>query len=196
MKRNVILSTAARLFAERGFNNTPTSLLAKEANVAEGTIFRHFKTKDEIFLTLINNVRDQLITDIEKYLEVRSPDTSMEKVISIVKSFYVFVVKNRMEFGLIFRDAPTRFGEPNDTVLMAIKEIYAYLTGYISEAIKAGQIDGTIRADLDPDDTTKMIIGTMVGLVRALHFEFLDPSQDILRHLVENYTYMLTPKNS
>ena len=73
MKRDTILLTAAKLFAERGFNNTPTSLLAKEAGVAEGTIFRHFKTKDDIFLTLIRNVKDQLISDIEKYLEVRTP---------------------------------------------------------------------------------------------------------------------------
>ncbi|MFI3272182.1 MAG: TetR/AcrR family transcriptional regulator [Pseudomonadota bacterium] len=194
MKKNLILTTAARLFAERGFSNTPTSLLAKEANVAEGTIFRHFKTKDEIFLTLINNVRDQLITDIEKYLEVRAPDTSVEKVISIIKSFYVFVLKNRMEFGLIFRDAPTRYGERNDTVLMAIKEIYDYLGGYIVIAIREGQANGTIRQDLHTEDTTKMLIGTMVGLVRAIHFQFLQPSDDVLRHVVESYTYLLTPK--
>ena len=56
MKRDAILRTAARLFAERGFSNTPTILLAQEAGVAEGTIFRHFKTKDEIFFVLIDNV--------------------------------------------------------------------------------------------------------------------------------------------
>lgn len=192
MKRKIILDTAAKLFAERGFNNTPTSLLAKEAKVAEGTIFRHFKTKDEIFLALIRNVKDQLISDIEKYLEVRAPETSVEKVVSIMKSFYVFVKKNRMEFSLIFRDAPIRYGERHDDVFLAIKDVYTYLNTYILAALLEGQRDGSIRADINPEDTAQMIVGTMVGLVRATHFQFIVPTEELLRHVIDNYTKLLS----
>lgn len=194
MKRDTILLTAARLFAERGFNNTPTSLLAKEAGVAEGTIFRHFKTKDDIFLTLIRNVKDQLISDIEKYLEVRAPETSMEKLVSIIKSFYVFVKKNRTEFCLIFRDAPSRYGERNDDVFMAIKEIYTYLVDYVLEAIIEGQREGSIRAELHPQDTACMLVGTMAGVVRGSHFLFIEASDDLLKHVVDNCVLFLRPE--
>lgn len=194
MKRDTILSTAARLFAERGFNNTPTSLLAREAGVAEGTIFRHFKTKDDIFLTLIRNVKGQLISDIEKYLEVRAPETSIEKVVSIIKSFYVFVKKNRMEFSLIFRDAPTRYGERNDDVFLAIKDIYTYLNEYVLRALEEGQRDGSIRDDINIRDTAHMLVSTMAGLVRAIHFQFIEPSDDLLRNVVDNCTSFLKPR--
>ncbi|MFV0423793.1 TetR/AcrR family transcriptional regulator [Oleidesulfovibrio sp.] len=192
MKRDIILDTAARLFAERGFNNTPTSLLAREAGVAEGTIFRHFKTKDDIFLTLVTNVKKQLISDIEKYLEVRTPESSMEKVISIIKSFYVFVKKNNMEFCLIFRDAPTRYGHRNDDVFLQIQEIYTYLTEYLTQALEEGKQDGSIRQGVNTNDTAGMIVSLVVGLVRAMHFGFVEPSDDVLRSVIDNIRHMLT----
>ncbi len=192
MKKDVILETAARLFAERGFNNTPTSLLAKEAGVAEGTIFRHFRTKDDIFLTLINNVKTQLISDIEKYLEVRGPESALEKLESVIKSFYVFVKKNSMEFCLIFRDAPTRFGQRNDDVFVQIKEIYSYVTDYLRDAIEDGRKDGSIRADINAQDYADILMSTMVGLVRAMHFGFIDSSDDILKSVIESYSRILT----
>ena len=70
MKRQAILDTAARLFAERGYAQTPISLLAAEAGVAEGTIFRHFRSKDEIFLELLRNLREKITEDVYQYLEV------------------------------------------------------------------------------------------------------------------------------
>lgn len=192
MKRDVILETAARLFAERGFNNTPTSLLAKEAGVAEGTIFRHFRTKDDIFLTLINNVKTQLISDIEKYLEVRGPENALEKLESVIKSFYVFVKKNGMEFCLIFRDAPTRFGQRNDDVFVQIKDIYTYVTEYLHDAIKEGQNEGTIRDDVTAQAFADMLMSTMVGLVRAMHFGFIDANDDMLKTVLDSYTRLLS----
>lgn len=44
-KKEVILETALDLFAERGYEATPTSLIAKEAGVSEGLIFKHFTNK-------------------------------------------------------------------------------------------------------------------------------------------------------
>ncbi len=192
MKRDVILETAARLFAERGFTNTPTSLLAKEAGVAEGTIFRHFRTKDDIFLTLIHNVKTQLITDIENYIEVRGPENPLEKLESVIKSFYVFVRKNSMEFCLIFRDAPTRFGQRNDDVFVQIREIYTYVIDYMQTAIDEGKQDGSITTSLPSQDVANLIMSTMVGLVRATHFGFSHVNDDIVKSVVECYTKILT----
>jgi len=47
-KRKAILDSALILFTERGFHGTPTSLIAKEAGVATGTLFHYFKTKENL----------------------------------------------------------------------------------------------------------------------------------------------------
>ena len=56
-KQEAVLSTALRLFVERGFFGTPTSLISKEAGVATGTLFFYFKTKEELIDTLYLRVK-------------------------------------------------------------------------------------------------------------------------------------------
>jgi AcrR family transcriptional regulator len=58
-KREKILKAALNLFTERGFHNTPTSLIAKEAGVATGTLFHHFKNKEELINRLYLDLKKQ-----------------------------------------------------------------------------------------------------------------------------------------
>lgn len=52
-KRKKILETSIDLFAKNGYSNTSTSEIAKIAGVAEGTIFKHFGTKENLLLSCI-----------------------------------------------------------------------------------------------------------------------------------------------
>jgi len=49
-----ILSAAIELFSEKGYEATATSEIAKKAQVAEGTIFRYYKTKKELLFAIPN----------------------------------------------------------------------------------------------------------------------------------------------
>jgi len=49
-KEKAILEAAVAVFAERGFWNTPTSLISKTAGVADGTLFTYFATKDDLII--------------------------------------------------------------------------------------------------------------------------------------------------
>jgi AcrR family transcriptional regulator len=49
-KTDRILSTALKLFVTYGFHGTPTSKIASEAGISNGTLFHYFKTKDELFI--------------------------------------------------------------------------------------------------------------------------------------------------
>jgi AcrR family transcriptional regulator len=56
-----ILSAALRLFVEKGFNETPTSLISKEAGVATGTLFHHYQTKEQLINSLYLHCKDRLV---------------------------------------------------------------------------------------------------------------------------------------
>ena len=58
-KKEVLLQTALRLFVESGFNDTPTSRIAKEANIATGTLFYFFPTKDHLIHALYAKLKSQ-----------------------------------------------------------------------------------------------------------------------------------------
>lgn len=47
-KREALLKSALELFSTRGYQNTPTSLISKNAGVATGTLFHHFSSKEEL----------------------------------------------------------------------------------------------------------------------------------------------------
>ena len=52
-KQKKILQAAIEMFAEKGYASTSTSEIAKKAGVAEGTIFRHYKTKKDLLLSIV-----------------------------------------------------------------------------------------------------------------------------------------------
>ncbi len=52
-KKELILETALKLFAEQGFDTTPTSKIARLAGVSEGLIFRHFGTKEGLMKAVV-----------------------------------------------------------------------------------------------------------------------------------------------
>lgn len=60
-KREKILHTAMCLFVEKGAQSTSTASIAKEAGVATGTLFHHFKSKEELLHELYNLIFDSLI---------------------------------------------------------------------------------------------------------------------------------------
>ncbi len=194
MKKNAILYTAARLFAERGFANTSTMLLAKEAGVAEGTIFRHFKTKDEIFFALTRHVKDELLAEIQRYLEVHPQKNGLETVLCITRAFCVFVKKNRMEFGLLFCDAPSRAEQSRDEAYQSIKDIYQAMRAMLLEAVRTGREDGSINRALYTEDTATILVCLLGGLMQAMRFDLVGSGADtsaIIPNLVGHIQVML-----
>jgi AcrR family transcriptional regulator len=59
-KRSDILDATLTLVSERGFHDAPTSLIASEAGVGAGTIYRYFDSKDELIDQLYLHLKQQL----------------------------------------------------------------------------------------------------------------------------------------
>lgn len=77
-KQKDLLAAALRLFVGNGFHGTPTSKIAKEAGVANGTLFHYYKTKEDLIVSLYIDIK----TRMSEYIE-----TNAEKEKSIKKNF-------------------------------------------------------------------------------------------------------------
>ncbi len=53
-KKDLILSTALRLFADKGFHTTSIDRIAKEAGVAKGLMYNYFENKEALLIELFN----------------------------------------------------------------------------------------------------------------------------------------------
>lgn len=93
-KQRKIIVSAIESFAEKGYSATSTSEIAKKAGVAEGTIFRHYKTKKDLLLAIVAPVMAKfvapfIIKDLKKVL-----DQDYEHV----EDFLRAMLENRREF--------------------------------------------------------------------------------------------------
>jgi AcrR family transcriptional regulator len=60
-RQEEILEVAIRLFAEHGYSNTDTQLLAEELGVGKGTIYRYFPSKRDLFLAAVDCVMRKML---------------------------------------------------------------------------------------------------------------------------------------
>lgn len=83
-----ILNAAIKVFAEKGYGSSRTSEIAKEAEVAEGTIFRYYKTKKDLLMGLIipfatKFIRPLVLQSLIKIAENKE-DKSIDEVLRAV----------------------------------------------------------------------------------------------------------------
>ncbi|MTW87587.1 TetR family transcriptional regulator [Virgibacillus dakarensis] len=94
-KQIKILEAAIELIAEKGYSATSTSEIAKRAGVAEGTIFRHYRTKKDLLLSIVNPVIINLMAPV--FAEKLVDQVFHESHTSFEDFLYLFI-KNRFEF--------------------------------------------------------------------------------------------------
>jgi AcrR family transcriptional regulator len=73
LTRQAILQAAGRLFAERGFHNVTIAEVADEADVAQQTIFNHFRSKEDLFF----GKQDEIVHGAANAVRARQPDESI-----------------------------------------------------------------------------------------------------------------------
>lgn len=104
-KHKAIIDAAVRVFAERGFWDTPTSLISKTAGVADGTLFNYFATKND----LINAVYLEIKKDLaEKMLSgLHAHQTPKDKMRHIWNGYIEWGVYNTDKFKVMHQIGQT-----------------------------------------------------------------------------------------
>ena len=92
--------SAIELFAEKGYANTSTKEIATRAEVAEGTIFKHYRTKENLLLNILLKFLKVLMPSMKK--EILEKLSQQE--FHTFSEFFDFFLRNRIDFILINRD--------------------------------------------------------------------------------------------
>ncbi len=172
-RKQAILQAATRLFSEKGFKDTSMARLSKITGVAQGTIFYHFKNKEELFISILEDFRKSIINEIDRYTKENKFDTGLDMIEGAV-AFYLYLA-GAMEdrFLLLHRHEAYEFAKINPVCRDLLEFIYGCLINIFEQAILLGQKDGTI-ADV-PAKKIALLIFTMVdGVVRFSTYELYD----------------------
>jgi AcrR family transcriptional regulator len=93
-RRQRILDAAMAVFAERGFAAASTSEIAKRAEVAEGTIFRHYRTKKDLLVATVRPLFETIILPRAQH----RVQTVLEHDHATLEEFVTEIFDERMAF--------------------------------------------------------------------------------------------------
>ena len=91
-RREEILSQAARLFAQHGYSDTDTQLLAETIGVGKGTVYRYFASKRELFLAAADRVMRELRDRVDASIE--GIDEPFVRIETAIRAFLAFFAEN------------------------------------------------------------------------------------------------------
>ncbi|PRP91053.1 Fatty acid metabolism regulator protein [Enhygromyxa salina] len=111
--REAILEAAMRLFGQTGFHEAKMSEIATEAGVATGTLYNYFSSKEEIFQSILDNGRAQLVFEVEQLAAVEDP---LARLAEIVRVMFAFLEEHGALFTVYMQlgGDPTNFRRANN----------------------------------------------------------------------------------
>jgi AcrR family transcriptional regulator len=156
-----ILDAAVRIFSEKGYSAATTSEIAKEAGIAEGTIFRYFKTKKDILrkvmIKVIEVFGERLITNRLSKLFEENKDKSEKEIIKILCKDRLMTA---VEHWDMLKVVITEMQYHEDLREAFIKHIVIKGKGMLEQFFKAGVEKGVFK-DVDVTIAMRSMLGMM-----------------------------------
>ena len=100
--RELILLAARDKFEEKGFHAATTSEIARQAGVAEGTIFNYFKTKKDLLFALLEPFKIEVMGD---FFSKATGNTDKDSLHLYLKNHLAFVKENLALFNILLYES-------------------------------------------------------------------------------------------
>lgn len=118
-RRAQILEVAARVFAAHGFANTQVQTIANHVGVGNGTIYRYFPTKDQLFLAAVELGLQELTAEMDRVLEL--PLDPLDIIVEAVRTYLAFF-NRRPEMAELFIQERAAFPHHHRPLYFATRE--------------------------------------------------------------------------
>ena len=149
------LESAIKLFAKQGYNGTSTLQIAKEAGVSQATVFKYFKTKEDLLYTIIVPVIPKLFSSFLG--RVKKANSIQELISYVVRDRFEFLEENRNTVRIVFSELLTN-EELKKQLLSSNLKIFEEFN--IAELLKKYK---KINPEINDELTTAEIIRSFVG---------------------------------
>lgn len=160
-KRRRILDAAVRVFARKGYFAARVADVASQAEVADGTIYLYFRDKEDLLVSLFDDVMSEHIRRGQE--EVRAARGTAARLLVIARHHLRLLGGNR-DLAVVFQvelRQSTKFMER--FTASWLKDYLELVSGVLEE----GQRDGTLRPDLNRKLATKAFFGALDEMVTS-----------------------------
>jgi len=159
-KYHRIIAAATKVFARKGFFHAKVSDIAKEAQVADGTIYLYFENKDDILISLFE---EQMKVVLENMVQQISQERDAIKKIEKFALTHLRLIelnKNMAEIIQVELRQSSKFMKEYKN-----EQFMQYLN-LISDVIREGQEQGVFKKDVIPDIAKRAVFGALDEMSR------------------------------
>jgi AcrR family transcriptional regulator len=174
-KQKKIIVAAIETFSEKGYAASSTSEIAKKAGVAEGTIFRHYKTKKELLVSIVAPLMTKFIAP----LVVKDFNKVLEREYETVEDFLRATIENRRDLlirmlpvvKIMFQEIPFQPELREQFFELVVENIFDRV-----EKVIVGYQEKGLLIDMPPKSIARLTITNILGFLfsRYVLFPHLD----------------------
>ncbi len=164
-RRRQLLQVAADLFARRGFRGTTTAELAKSAGVTEPILYRHFTSKLDLFITLIDEIGVELI---DRWMEaLESVSDPMDRLRILLGESPGKHQRVPNQYRIILQAITESGNDP--AIVSAVRRQTSRLHSFVATELRNLQLQNVVR-----DDEPAAALAWLITEI-ALGHEMLEP---------------------
>jgi AcrR family transcriptional regulator len=170
-KQKKIIVAAIETFSEKGYAASSTSEIAKKAGVAEGTIFRHYKTKKELLVSIVAPLMTKFIAP----LVVKDFNKVLDREFGTVEEFLRATIENRRDLlirmlpvvKIMFQEIPFQPELREQFLELVVKNIFNSV-----ETVIKGYQDKGLLIDMPPESIARLTITNILGFLFSRYVLF------------------------
>lgn len=159
-RRAVTVEAVIALAASKNPNDITTADIARQMNLTQGSLFRHFATKDAIWQSVMEWVADRLLARIDS--AARGIESPLQALRAMFLTHVEFVVEHpgvpRMMFGQLQNAGSTPAKRMAQTLIQRYAE-------RIAARLEQGKASGEITQEVDTNASAVLFVGMLQGLV-------------------------------
>ena len=155
-----------KVFARQGFYQSTVAQIAKEAGVADGTIYLYFKNKDDILVHFFHYKTKQVFERFRT--EVDNAESSLDKLRNLIRRHLSEFQQDR-DMAVLYQVGTHQIDRLAEDQIREMSKMYQDL---VSEIVEVGQQEGSIRKDLYVGLVKRFILGAVDEVINTwLHSE-------------------------
>ncbi len=159
-RQQTIVAAAIELARDTSPALITTADIAAALGLTQGAVYKHFATKDAIWIAAMQWVRDELIRDLNG--AASAADTPVLALGAVFRAHVEFVITHPGVPRFIFHELQRPADSPAKQEVRAVLQAYRkLLMGLLADCVHAGPAS----ADLDQDAAAMLFIGIVQGLV-------------------------------
>lgn len=156
-----IVEAALELITEKGIQGMTIKNLSKKIGITEPAIYRHFESKNEILLSVLNNFKEMAV--MLSGLMENYDATAIEKITFMFTKMLELFSENPSIVSVIFSEEIFKNEEVLKTRIVEILNLHAQT---IEGIIEKGQLEKNVREDIDKESLALIAMGSFRLLVK------------------------------